>query len=76
MIQVTISGGSKLESSEANVIESLIVNAKCFISVLHELMDGEGSIVRLHNSVRNLNKTFRKLAYFITRLTVLPLAKE
>ena len=39
MVQVTISRGGQLEGTEADVIESLIVNAVGLISVLHKLMN-------------------------------------
>ena len=38
-------------SPEADVIESLIVNAEALVSVLHQLMHGESGIVGLHHGV-------------------------
>ena len=51
MVQVTIGGCGELQSTEADVIESLVVNAEGLISVLDKLVHREGSIVGLHNSV-------------------------
>ena len=39
MVKITISGGGKLESSEADVIKSFVVNDHALISVFDQLMD-------------------------------------
>ncbi len=54
MVEVSIGRGCELESSEADVIECLIVNAEGFISVLHKLVHRESGIVWLHHCVRDL----------------------
>ena len=54
VIQVTVGWSGELESTEANVIQSFIVNAESFIRVLNQLVDGKSCIVRLDNSVRDL----------------------
>ena len=54
MVQVTVGGGGQLQGTEADVIESLIVNAVGLICVLYQLVDREGGVVWLHNSVRHL----------------------
>ncbi len=54
MVEITIGGVGELQSTEANVVESLIVNAVGLICVLNKLMNREGSIVGLDNSVRDL----------------------
>merc|ERR1719245_1388695 len=51
VVEVTIGGGGELQSSEADVVESLVVNAVGLVSVLHQLMHGEGGIVWLHHGV-------------------------
>ena len=51
MVEVTIGGGGELESSEADIIESLVIDGLDLISVLHELMDGEGGVVWLDDGV-------------------------
>ena len=55
MVQVSVCGVGELESAEADVVQSLIVNAERLVSVLNELMHGEGGVVRLHHRVRHLN---------------------
>ena len=39
MVQITISGGSELKGSEADIIESFVINTHDLISVFYELMD-------------------------------------
>jgi hypothetical protein len=54
MVKITISGGGKLESSEANIIESLVIDDHALIGVFDELMNGESSVVRLHDGIGHL----------------------
>ena len=39
MVKITISGGGELESSEADVIESFVINDHALIGVFNQLMD-------------------------------------
>ena len=39
MVQVTVGWGGELQGSEANVIQSLVVNAVGLVGVLNELVD-------------------------------------
>merc|ERR1711862_398249 len=41
VVEVTVCGGGKLQGSEADIIESLVVNAERLVCVLHKLVDGE-----------------------------------
>ena len=54
VVQVAIGGGGELEGSEANVIESLIVQHHHFVCILDELVDRESCIVGLNDRVRHL----------------------
>ena len=36
---------------EANIIESLVINAETLVCVLHQLVDREGCVVWLHDGV-------------------------
>jgi hypothetical protein len=54
MVQIPIGWGSQLECPKADVIECLIVNTECLISIFNQLVDRKGGIVGLDNSVRNL----------------------
>ena len=54
VIQITICGSGELESTEANIVKSFIIQRKALISILHKLVHRKSSIVRLNNCVRNL----------------------
>ena len=54
MVKITVSGGGELEGSEADIIEGLVINAHDLISVLDELMDGEGGVVGLNDGIGDL----------------------
>lgn len=41
---------------EADIIKCLIVEYHTFISILNELVDGKGGVVRLNYSVRDLGE--------------------
>ena len=56
MVEIAIGRRCQLQCPEADVIEGLIVNAEGVVGVLHQLMDGQGGVVRLHNGVRHLRK--------------------
>jgi len=56
MVEVAKSRGSKLQSSEANIIQGLVVNAEALIGILDELMNGEGGVVWLNNSIGHLGR--------------------
>jgi len=65
VVEVTVGRGIELESSNANVIQSLIVNAESFIRVLDKLLhvnvirrgiyvNGESSVIGFNDRIRNL----------------------
>mmetsp|Transcript_27656 Transcript_27656/g.44136 ORF Transcript_27656/g.44136 Transcript_27656/m.44136 type:complete len:399 (-) Transcript_27656:87-1283(-) len=56
VVQITKGWGGELQSTEADIIQGLVVNAHHLISVLHKLMDGQGGVVRLNDSVRHLGR--------------------
>lgn len=60
VVEVAIGRRRQLKSSEANIIKCLIVNAVCFVRVFNQLVQREGSIVRLHHRVRHLWKLSRQ----------------
>ena len=51
VVQVSISWCGELQSSEADIVQSFIVDAVRFIGVFNQLMNGQRSVVRLHNGV-------------------------
>jgi len=54
MVQVTISGGSELEGSEADIVEGFVVDDLDFIGIFDQLMDGEGGVVGFNDGIRDL----------------------
>eukprot|EP00126_Sphaerothecum_destruens_P000258 Sdes_comp10306_c0_seq1m1941 len=54
MIQITIGGGGELQGSEANIIQGLVINAKGFIGVFDQLMDGKSCVVGFNDCIRHL----------------------
>ena len=54
MVEVTISWGGQFQCSEADVVESLVVDAVGLVCVLDKLVNGEGGVVGLHHGVRDL----------------------
>ena len=54
MVKITVGGGGELESSEADIVEGLVIDAHNLISVLDELMDGEGGVVGLNDGIGHL----------------------
>jgi len=54
VVQVTVCGRGEFQGSEADIVESLIVDAVALIGVLDQLVDGEGGVVGLHDGVRYL----------------------
>merc|ERR1719481_928870 len=62
VVQVSIGGVGQLQGAEADVVQSLIINAISFVCVLHELVHREGGIVGLHDSVRDLGTGYNRVA--------------
>ena len=53
MVKITIGWGGKFKSSETDIIKSFIIDNHNFISILNELMDGEGSVIGFDNGIRD-----------------------
>jgi len=54
MVQITEGGGGQLQGSEADIVQSLVVNAHDLIGVLDQLMDGEGGVVGFDDGIGHL----------------------
>lgn len=54
VVEVTVRGVGQLEGAHADVVESLVVNAEGLVGVLDKLVNGESSVVRLNDGVRDL----------------------
>ena len=74
----TISWCGKFQGTEADVVQSFIVNTVRLICVFYKLVNGEGGVVRLHNCVRYLKiqneALLEKCMYFnkFLRQVILP----
>merc|ERR1711970_380356 len=53
VVEVTVGGGGELESTEADVVQGLVVKAHALVGVLDKLVDGAGGVVWLYHSVRH-----------------------
>jgi hypothetical protein len=51
MVKITISRGSELQGSEADIIKSFIIDDLDLIGVFDELMDGEGGVVGFDDGI-------------------------
>lgn len=54
MVKITVCRVGQLKGPEANVIQGFIVDTEGLISVLYELMDGQGGVVWFHHGVGHL----------------------
>lgn len=54
VVQVTIGGGGQFQSSETDIVQSLVINAHDFVGVFDKLMHGQGGVVGLDDSVGHL----------------------
>ena len=55
MVEISVGRSCEFERPEADVVEGLVVDAERLVRVLHQLVHGQGGVVRLDHGVRNLN---------------------
>jgi hypothetical protein len=53
VVQVTVGWGGEFQGPEADIVESLVIDAVGLVGVLDQLVDGEGGVVRLDDGVRD-----------------------
>ena len=51
VVKVSVGRSGQLKGSEADVVEGLVVNTESFVSVLYQLVHGEGGVVWLNHSI-------------------------
>ena len=56
MVEIAVRRGRQLQRSEADVVQSLVVDAESFVGVLDELVDRHGGVVRLDDRIRHLQE--------------------
>jgi len=54
VVEIAVGGRRQLECAEADVIQSLVVNAVRLVCVLNQLVNRQRRVVRLHHRVRDL----------------------
>lgn len=54
VVEITVGRGRQLQGSEADVVESLVVDTEGLVRVLDELVNRERGVVRLNDSVGHL----------------------
>ena len=55
MVQVGVRRGRQFERTETDVVQSLVIDAECFVRVLDQLVHGQGRVVRLDYRVGYLS---------------------
>ena len=56
MVEISVGRSGQLEGTEADIVQSLVVDTVGLVCVLHELVDRQGGVVGLHNSVGYLQQ--------------------
>jgi hypothetical protein len=54
VVKISVGWSSKLKSSDADIVESLVIDTEGLIRVLNKLVDGEGGIVWLNDGIGDL----------------------
>ena len=54
MVKIAISWGGKLQGAEVNVVKCFVINAERFVRILHELVDGKGSVIGLNTAAEKV----------------------
>lgn len=54
MVEIAVARIRNLQCAEADVVERLVVDAVRLVCVLHQLMDGQSGVVRLHHRIGHL----------------------
>jgi hypothetical protein len=56
MVEVTVGGGGELQGSEADIVQGFVIKREALIRVLHKLVNREGAVVGLNDSIRHLGR--------------------
>ena len=54
MVQVTVGGRGQLQCTEADIVQSLVVNAEGFVCVFNQLVDGQCGVIGFNYCVGDL----------------------
>ena len=56
VVEISVGWGGQLEGTEADIVQSLVVDTVSLVCVLHELVDRQSGVVGLHNSIGYLQQ--------------------
>lgn len=56
VVQVTVGGVGQLESTLADLVQSLVIDTEGLVRVFDQLMDGKSSVVGLNNGIGHLGR--------------------
>lgn len=51
VVEISIGGVGQPEGTEADIVESFVVHAEGLARILHQMMHGQGAVVRLNHRV-------------------------
>merc|ERR1719217_178455 len=54
MVQITVGWSSQLQGAEANIVQRFVIHHEHLVRILHQLMERQDGVVRLHHGVRHL----------------------
>jgi hypothetical protein len=54
VVQVSVGRSGQLQGTEADIVQSLVIQSEALIGVLDQLVDGKGGVVRLHDGIGHL----------------------
>jgi hypothetical protein len=54
VVKITIGRSGQLQGAEADIIKSLVIQRETLVGVLHKLMHGKGTVIRLNHGIRHL----------------------
>ena len=63
MVQVTVGWGGEFKGSEADIVESLVIDTVGLVGVLNELVDRQGGVVGFNHGVGYLKNTKNNHGY-------------
>ena len=56
MVEISVGGGGELESSEADIVKSFVVDDHALVGVFDQLMHRQRGVVGLNDSVGHLGR--------------------
>jgi hypothetical protein len=54
VVKITVCGGCKLEGTEADIIQSLVIKGEALVRILYQLMHRKCAVIGLDDGIRHL----------------------